>query len=191
MSVTKLVENRRSVRKYTNEQVKESLMHELLQQAALLCPQPEQLAATRLLLVQEDQPKKQFVSAMVKALTVSKLGKWVPNMLQDAVLKRSMEIPGHLVVITKSDSDSRTQDEYTAEACYLLQALQLLAWEQGIGMLWNSEEFLYKPIFLDSLPMNEGERLLGVLHFGYVDKTPRPRQRTDVTKRWREYPNVT
>nr|WP_222860744.1 hypothetical protein [Paenibacillus senegalensis] len=73
----------------------------------------------------------------------------------------------------------------------MMQSLQLLAWEQGIGMLWDSDETLYVPEFLDVLQMDGDERMLGILHFGYVEKIPRPRKRTDAVKKWREYPNMT
>ncbi|WP_010271733.1 nitroreductase family protein [Paenibacillus senegalensis] len=69
MNVVELVESRRSIRKFTNRQVEKPLMHELLQQAALLCPHPERLTATRFVLAEEQQEREHwFVLWFVRLL---------------------------------------------------------------------------------------------------------------------------
>ena len=38
--------------------------------------------------------------------------------------------------------------------------------------------------------MADGERLVGIMHFGFVAKTPRPDKRTPAAKRWLHYPQI-
>lgn len=190
MSVKQLVESRRSIRKVKDEQVDEALLHELLQQAAGLCPHPERLKSTRFLLATEYEARARLTRSLTNIFASTKLGKWLPDKLWETVNKRFMEIPGHLIVITKSNASQQIQDENIAEACYMMQTLQLLAWERGIGMLWDSEDLLYVPQFLEALSLAPDEQMLGIIHYGYIAKVPRPRKRTEAAKRLTIYPSL-
>ncbi|WP_042163359.1 nitroreductase family protein [Paenibacillus gorillae] len=181
MSMKDLIENRRSIRKYEHKQVDTSVLNELLQLSADLCPHPQRLSGTRFLLANDQDTRSRLSRSMTDAFSVTKLGKWLPDKLLEATYNRFMEIPGHLIVITEQE------DEYIAEACYMMQNLQLLAWERGIGMLWDTDELLYSPKLLDSLSLKQNERMLGIIHYGYFIKSPRPRKRTPAAKRWTVY----
>jgi len=181
MSIKALVENRRSIRKYEHKQVESSALHELLQLSAGLCPHPQHLEGTRFLSANEPETKSRLSRSMTAAFSLTKLGKWLPDKLLEATYNRFMEIPGHLIVITEK------QSEYIAEACYMMQNLQLLAWERGIGMLWDTDELLYSPKLLETLSLKQNEQMLGIIHYGYYAKVPRPRKRTPAAKRWAVY----
>ncbi|GGG53044.1 nitroreductase family protein [Paenibacillus radicis (ex Gao et al. 2016)] len=181
MSIKDLIENRRSIRRHEQKQVEASVLNELLHLSAGLCPHPQRLEGTRFLLANEQDTRSRLSRTMTDAFSLTKLGKWLPDKLLEATYNRFMEIPGHLVVITEQE------DEYIAEASYMMQSLQLLAWERGIGMLWDTDELLYSPKLLESLSLKQNERMLGIIHYGYFIKAPRPRKRTPATKRWIVY----
>ncbi|PNB44469.1 NAD(P)H nitroreductase, partial [Pseudomonas sp. GW456-E7] len=52
-------------------------------------------------------------------------------------------VPGFLLVVFQEDENERARDDDFAATSSLIQNLQLLAWEKGIGMVWKSGKILY------------------------------------------------
>lgn len=189
MSVASIVKERRSIRKFTNQDVPDRLVYELLEQAALLCDR-QKLQSTRLILINRRESKDRLSRYMTDVVAATTMGKLTPSRMMEMFYKVIAEVPGHLAVVVKDHDSEKRKDEQYAHACFFMQNLQLLAWEKGLGMFWRTDENLYTPAFYELLGMADRERLVGIMHFGFVAKTPRPRKRTPAAKRWLHYPQI-
>jgi nitroreductase len=89
-----------------------------------------------------------------------------------------MQVPAHLVVVLKEDPRQKAWDEDYAAACSLIQNFQLAAWEQGLGVVWKTNNYNYDPRFRESIGVQPGEKIVGILHIGYPDIVPHAQPRT-------------
>ncbi|XID92351.1 nitroreductase family protein [Paenibacillaceae bacterium WGS1546] len=189
MSVAAIVKNRRSIRKFEERDVPDQLIYGLLEQAANLCDRPA-LQAMRVIVANRKESRDRLSRSLTEAFAATKMGKLVPGQLLETMFKRFAELPGHLIVVVRDHDSAKTKDWQYAQACFFMQSLQLLAWEQGLGMFWRSEEILYTPAAFERLGIGSGERLVGLMHFGFAAKTPRPRSRTPAAKKWLHWPRI-
>nr|WP_308216636.1 nitroreductase family protein [Pseudalkalibacillus decolorationis] len=60
----------------------------------------------------------------------------------------------------------------------LIQNFQLAAWEQGIGVIWKTNQYIYSPNFRTHVGVKPGEKIVGLLHIGFPYAIPIAKQRT-------------
>jgi len=84
---------------------------------------------------------------------------------------------GYVFVIVPEDPRQKERLEDFAAACALIQNMMLLAWDYGIGSCWKTPEFLDKPNFRKELGVKPGERIVGMVQFGYFDELPKGKER--------------
>ncbi|MBB5148006.1 MULTISPECIES: nitroreductase family protein [Ureibacillus] len=84
---------------------------------------------------------------------------------------------GYVFVIVPEDPRQKERLEDFAAACALIQNMMLLAWDYGIGSCWKTPEFLDKPDFRKALGVKPGERIVGMVQFGYFDELPKGKDR--------------
>ena len=87
-------------------------------------------------------------------------------------------IPAHLIVIMQEDSRQKQWDENFAAVSAWIQTFQLAAWDEGIGVVWKTNPYMYDPSFRTAVGAAGGEKIVGVLHVGYPAAVPEPRPRT-------------
>lgn len=183
MKVESVIRERRSIRKFTDQPVPDHVIQDLLNQASNLCD-PQMLNAMTLILAMSHESKTRLSRYMMDSFAVTRFGKLTPKPLKETMVKYFSEVPGLVAVVVEDHDSPEQRDRQYANVCFYLQNLQLLAWENGIGMFWRTDEMLYTKPFFEQLGMSERERLVGILLFGFIDKTPRPRKRTPAAKRW-------
>lgn len=88
----------------------------------------------------------------------------------------------HLIVVVEADPRQKYGEEAFSAGAALIQNVQLLAWEKGIGAVWKTNLFIWDPSFHREVGVEPGERIVGVVHLGRFDKTPRPKPRTPVER---------
>ncbi|WP_410767768.1 nitroreductase family protein [Fontibacillus sp. BL9] len=189
MNAESLIKERRSVRKFADQAVPDHLMHELFNRAAVSCD-PQMLQSMRLILALQSESKHRLSRYMLDSFTATRMGKLIPRSVKETMAKFFSEVPGLLVVVVDDHDSPQQKDMQYANACFFLQNLQLLAWEKGIGMFWRSDEILYNKPFFEQLGISDRERLAGILPFGFIEKTPRPRKRTPASKKWLCWPQI-
>jgi nitroreductase len=189
MSVEAIVKGRRSIRKFKDQDVPDSLIYELFEQAAQLCDR-QMLQSMRLILANRQESKERLSRYMTETFADTRIGKLMPGRMLESMFKLFAEVPGQLVVVVEDHVSSKQRDEQYAYTCFFMQTLQLLAWERGVGMFWRTDELMYTSNFFEKLGIADGERLAGILLFGFVDKTPRARNRTPAVKRWLQWPQI-
>lgn len=183
MNLTELIRERRSIRKCNSRPVEQELVVELLSSAARLQPSIE-TESWRVVYAGTPEANKRLVDYMLAPMTQSKLGKLIPGKLLDVLLKRFTDIPAHVIVMSTAGPDRLTNDRNYSAVCGMMQSFQLLGWERGLGMVWDTESMIQHEGFFKGIGLHEDERFVGILHLGYFDKVPRSRKRTPAEQKW-------
>lgn len=89
-------------------------------------------------------------------------------------------VPMFVAVIMEENPNPMTREEDYAATSALIQNFSLLAWEQGIGMIWETYGMIHSMEFREALGVKPGEKIIGSLHVGYPDMIPAPRPRNAI-----------
>lgn len=87
---------------------------------------------------------------------------------------------GYAFVVVKEDVRQKERLEDFAAASSYIQNVQLLAWDAGIGACWKTPPFLDVPKFREAMKVQGGERIIGMLQFGYFDELPKAKERREL-----------
>ncbi|MDA1478331.1 nitroreductase family protein [Bacillus changyiensis] len=174
-SIQECIRDRRTIRKFREEPVPKELILELLEDA-VYAPNHRLTEPWRFIYIGTESGKKKFVESMTVLYNDIK-----PDMKEEQLQKYKeyfMKIPAFLFVVLKEDENKRVRnDDFAAVSC-LIQNLQLLAWDKGIGMVWKSGELLYNRGFAQSFGLKDHERFAAVLQLGYPAEIPKAETRT-------------
>lgn len=182
MTIADTIRSRRSIRSFNAQPVSTDLIVELINDA-VWAPNHGMREPWRFILAERAEAKEHVASLMLESVQNMKLMKLMPGKLQQALKNKISRMPAHLIVVMKNEKDPHKQEEdYAAVSC-VIQNFQLLAWEQGLGMIWSTMEYIHSPIFCEGLSVKSDERIVGVLHMGYFDKTPKPKPRTSAEQK--------
>lgn len=95
-------------------------------------------------------------------------------------MKKFTNPGGYVFVVVPEDARQKERLEDYAAASMLVQNIQLLAWDRGIGSCWKTPAFLDNPSFRKELGVQQGERIISMLQVGYFDEMPKPKERKSV-----------
>ena len=178
MTITEGIEQRRSIRKYTEQEVEREKIEEVLR-AALLAPSGKNRQPWKYLVYQSEE-KEKLLDEMEKGLNREKHG--------EALLPESRHgLPSafHTLLNTnaKSPFEEIKTDERLSEICDSLsigasiQNMLLRATELGLGSLWIGNTcFAYTEI-VEYLKTED--QLAGAVSLGYAAESPAARPRKD------------
>ncbi|WP_168121841.1 nitroreductase family protein [Paenibacillus sp. HB172176] len=183
MDFSKVIMERRSIRKYKATTVPPDVIVNLLHQAVNLL-EMEEKAQWRCILYSTPESRKRLSECMLSKVTDSALGRLIPGKMIDFLVKQINNTPTVAVFIAEAASDPRQGDANYAVVCSLMQNFQLLSWDAGLGMLWYTDKLLYTPAFFSEIGLKDGERFAGILNIGYFEKAPRARNRTPAEQKW-------
>ncbi|QNK57772.1 nitroreductase [Paenibacillus sp. PAMC21692] len=170
MELTEVMKQRRSVHKFQDRPVPVELVAELLE-TSVWAPNHKLTQPWRFVIVQgEGRKKLAEVSRTVherreKDPVKSKtLGEFGYNKL--------MAVPLFLAVVMREDTQLAVREEDYAATCCVIHNFGLLAWEQGIGVVWETYGLIHQPDFRAALGVQPGEKIVGSLHVGYPAAIP-------------------
>ncbi|MBD2870553.1 nitroreductase family protein [Paenibacillus arenilitoris] len=170
-TMSQLIKERRTVRLFTGDPVTVEQLTELLD-VAVWAPNHNLREPWRFI-VYTGEGRKVFADAVFQSFTQEEAKKY-----GEARRNEYMATPLHLIVALKEDPRQKQWDEdFSAVSC-LIQNLQLAAWEQGIGMVWKSNPYMYHPKFREAAGIQPGEKVVAVLHIGYPRIIPPAAPRT-------------
>ncbi|MDF2669899.1 MAG: nitroreductase [Paenibacillus sp.] len=170
-SIADLIRERRSVRLFKTDPVSTELVLELLN-VSVWAPNHGNRQPWRFILYR-GEGRTAFAHAMVQTYSAEDRAKYGAKKLE-----YYQSVPLHLLIILKEDPRQKVWDEDYAAVCCLIQNFQLLAWEQGLGVVWKTNNYGYDPKFRESAGVMPGEKIAGVLHIGYPEVIPSERPRT-------------
>lgn len=175
--IEKTIRERRTVNQFSSQHVPTELIMELLD-AAVWAPFHSRKEPWRFILF-AGEGRRQFADAVLSTYTDDKrkqLGEKVGQIYCN-------EVPIHLVVLINEEPRWKEWEEALCAASTLIQNLQLLAWERGIGMVWKTNDYNWNPLYREGIGVKPGEKVVGTLHMGYFENemARRARPRTPVS----------
>lgn len=171
-SIAEVVRERTTVKAgYIDKEVSQELVLSLLEDA-VYAPTHKVREPWRFIFVSAER-REAFIDAILKCHEKN---------MHPSVRNKFIDVPAFLVVVMNEDPRQKVWDEDFAATSSMLQNLQLLAWDQDLGMVWKTPMHIYDPVFHEALGVKPGERIVGVMHIGYFDKdmiAKKVRKRTD------------
>ncbi|MGJ9385743.1 nitroreductase family protein, partial [Salipaludibacillus sp. CF4.18] len=78
--------------------------------------------------------------------------------------------------------EKQWEEDFSATSA-LIQNFQLSAWENDLGVVWKTNRYNKKQEFLQAVGIKDDEKIVGVLHIGYINKIPEAKPRTRVEEK--------
>ncbi|WJY26598.1 MULTISPECIES: nitroreductase family protein [Sporosarcina] len=185
LSVRDAITSRRSIKNFNGQPVEQSEITDILEDA-VWAPNHGNRNPWRFVLAAEDTYER-----FLDVLREFGVPKW--KELDDETLDKQMskfsKASAALFVIVPEDARQKQRHEDFAAASTLIQNVQLLAWDKGIGTCWKTPGFLDDPKFRERLGVQRGERIISMLQFGHFDELPKAKPRTpveDLVTYWQE-----
>lgn len=172
-TVRETIVERRSIKLFNGQPVAKEVLVEMVEDA-VYAPNHGNREPWRLILGVEDSFQK--VLELLRDTTIPKWQELSEEELNKQMAKFSLA-GGVMFVIVKEDRRQKERLEDFAAASCLIQNLQLLAWDRGIGTCWKTPPFIEAPAFNEKLGVQPGERIIGMLQFGYYDEAPKAKAR--------------
>ncbi len=180
--LARVIRERRTIRKFAGQRIPDEVIHQLLNDAAW-APYHSAKEPWRFILF-SDKGREAFANAVLTTYTEQELEKYGESARQDYCDNAAL----HLIVIVKAASSQREAEDALLACAAFIQNLQLLAWNQGIGIVWKTDEYNEDLRFQSAIGVHPGEKIAGTLHMGYYlpDQLPkaRPRRRAEQITVW-------
>lgn len=177
--IKKIIEERRSIKKFNGTPVAGSDITAILQDAAW-APNHGNREPWRFVVAVENG-----LDAIRSVLKECTIPNWKSLSLEELAKKtEGFQLPGAFVfVIVPEDPRQKERLEDFSAASALIQNAQLLAWEKGIGTCWKTPAWIDAPKFRQAIGIKPGERVLALLQFGYYDELPKAKARTPIEEK--------
>lgn len=178
MSVAQLIKERRTVHQFEDRAVSIELIKELLDTATWV-PNHRMTQPWRFVMVHGEGRKA--IAEICREINEKKAQD--PKKAKEIGQKfydKLMAVPMFVVVLMKEDPSITVREEDYASTSCLIHNFSLLAWEQGLGMVWQTYALMNHPHFREVLGIGPGEKVVGSLHLGYPAKIPAPKPRLSV-----------
>ncbi|PIC64755.1 nitroreductase [Sporosarcina sp. P13] len=169
LSVREAIVTRRSIKNFNGQPIEPEIIPEIIEDA-VWAPNHGNRNPWRLIVAADAQYKqlldvlKEFGVANWKQLSDEDL---------DKQMKKFSSASAAVFIIVPEDARQKERLEDYAAASMLIQNIQLLAWDRGIGTCWKTPPFLDNPKFRERLDVQQGERIISMLQFGYFDTLPK------------------
>ncbi|WP_026677588.1 nitroreductase family protein [Fictibacillus gelatini] len=170
-SVADVIKARRSIKRFTNEPVSESLLVELLN-TAIWAPNHKLREPWRFIAF-KDNGRERLLNAALSTVSSDK-----KEQSREKFQKKIMNAPLHLVIVMHVDPRQKQYDEDFAATSACVQNLMLAAWEKGLGTIWKTPAYINEPVFREQIGVADGEKIIGIIQMGTPEMIPSPQQRT-------------
>ncbi|MDQ1910490.1 nitroreductase [Paenibacillus sp. GD4] len=179
MSLAQIIKERRSIHQFEDRPVSIELIQELLE-TAVWVPNHKLTEPWRFVLIHGEGRRRLADIARAGAEKREKDPEKSKELGQK-FYDRFMRVPVFLAVVMKEDSHPVVREEDYASTSCLIHNFSLLAWEHGIGLVWETYPLLHVPEFRSALGIQPGEKLVGSLHIGYPAQIPPARPRSSAS----------
>lgn len=181
MELARLMKERRSVHVFEDRPVPQQLLEQILD-TAVWVPNHKMTQPWRFILV-IGEGRRRF-ARLGEALAAARERN--PDKRAEFARKfydKMMAVPAFLIVVMKEDPQLSVREEDYASTSCIIHNIGLLAWEQGLGLVWETYGFMHSPQFREALGICPGEKTVGSLHIGYPAKIPPAQPRIPAAER--------
>ena len=176
MHAQQVIETRRSIRSYTEQPVPVELVEALLD-TAIYAPNHKLREPWRFVLAIEDGQTR-YVDALMELLTARGQFETKTSEQRQQAEQKLREVPVYLTVLCQVQGTPDQQLEDTLATAAMIQNLQLVATERGLGCCWKSGKHWFTPEYASLVGASEKERVLGVIQIGWPAVVPPVKPRT-------------
>jgi len=176
MHAQQVIETRRSIRSYTEQSVPIELVEALLD-TAIYAPNHKLREPWRFVLAIEDRQTR-YVDALMELLTARGQFETKTSEQRQQAEQKLREVPVYLTVLCQVQGTPDQQLEDTLATAAMIQNLQLVATERGLGCCWKSGKHWFTPEYASLVDASENERVLGVIQIGWPAIVPPVKPRT-------------
>ncbi|SEH38966.1 Nitroreductase [Halobacillus karajensis] len=190
MELLDAIRNRRSIHEYKKERVASEVLGRIFSEAAWA--PTHRMKEPWHIRIYQDEGKSEYAKSVLdsyvrqgffegyEAAKVDQLASGIRDFL--------LNIPHHALIYMERDKDFRKFEEDYAAVCAYIQNVQLLAWKEGVGILWTTSPYLYDAEFARHMGLDPGRyKLVSVLQMGYPKRVPKPKSRTPIQKKLQIY----
>lgn len=192
------IENRRSIRKYTDTLVSQQAIEEILR-AGMLAPSSKNRQPWKFIVVTGDS-KAEMLLAMKRGLQREKIEPLLPESAQyiagaEYTMKIMEQAPAIIFIVNTRGlalHQALSPEERVYEICNAqsigaaIENMTLAATEQNLGSLWVCDTYFAYPELQDWL--NTDGELFAAMTIGYAQENPpaRPRKKMEEVVEWRK-----
>jgi nitroreductase len=186
-TIKQTIVERRTIRNFVDTPIDEALLNELLEKAAY-APFHNKVEPWHVIVVDDYETKMHFLEKVFESYERNNILKDVSESNLEklrASYKEALVTPAVSLIVSADQFDDEKQSfEALAATCAFIQNFQLLAWEEGIGVVWRSNPFIFDPEFAKELGVPADQKIVGALQVGYFDeeKKPKTKKRRELTE---------
>jgi Nitroreductase len=181
MELAQLIRQRRSVHRFEPKDVPVDLVLELLD-TAVWVPNYHMTQPWRFIISYGEGKQR-----MAEAVRQMKEKRETDPAKREATGQRFydkiMAIPMIITVVMEENTNLIMREEDYASTSCVIQNFSLLAWERGIGLVWETYPWLLESVFREAMGIRPGEKVLGNLHVGYPAQIPNAQPRIPAADR--------
>lgn len=170
MELAQLIRERRSIHQFEDHPVPVELVKELLD-TAVWVPNHKLTQPWRFVLV-HGEGRRKLAEASRACAEKREREPQKSKELGQKFYDRFMSVPVFLAVVMKEHPHPVVREEDYASTSCIIHNFSLLAWERGLGLVWETYPLLHAPEFREALGVQPGEKIVGSLHLGYPAKVP-------------------
>ena len=182
MELTQLLRERRTVHTFADRPVSLDLVEQMLE-TAVWVPNHKMTQPWRFIVVQGEG--RQRLANIARKVGERKGGE-DPAKREEMAQRfydRFSNVPMYVeVVIEESEKETTREEDYASASC-IIHNFSLLAWEQGLGLVWETYPLLNNPEFREALGVRPNEKIVGSLHLGYPALVPEAKPRIPAGER--------
>ncbi|WP_426553903.1 nitroreductase family protein [Bacillus velezensis] len=174
-SLAHTIRNRRSIRSFKPETVPSEVILDMLE-TAVYAPNHRLTEPWRFIYAASEAGKAKLADSYVSFF--KKIKDDFNEEKERNMRKNLSAVPGFLLVVLKEDENEFTRNDDFAALSGMIQNLQLLAHENGIGMVWKSGRIMYDKQVHQDFGLADNERFAAIIQTGYPDEQPKVKERT-------------
>ncbi|KAF6601015.1 MULTISPECIES: nitroreductase family protein [unclassified Bacillus (in: firmicutes)] len=174
-SLAHTIRNRRSIRSFKPETVPSEVILDMLE-TAVYAPNHRLTEPWRFIYAASEAGKAKLADSYVSFF--KKIKDDFNEEKERNMRKNLSAVPGFLLVVLKEDENEFTRNDDFAALSGMIQNLQLLAHENGIGMVWKSGRIMYDKQVHQDFGLADNERFAAIIQTGYPDEQPKAKVRT-------------
>ncbi|MFJ9206785.1 nitroreductase [Bacillus velezensis] len=174
-SLAHTIRNRRSIRSFKPETVPSEVILDMLE-TAVYAPNHRLTEPWRFIYAASEAGKAKLADSYVSFF--KKIKDDFNEEKERNMRKNLSAVPGFLLVVLKEDENEFTRNDDFAALSGMIQNLQLLAHENGIGMVLKSGRIMYDKQVHQDFGLADNERFAAIIQTGYPDEQPKAKVRT-------------
>ncbi|EMG29337.1 nitroreductase [Listeria fleischmannii 1991] len=176
-SIAEIIQSRRSIKKATEEPIsKETVLH--LIEIASFAPFHSKVEPWEVYMMSTGAQKEKYVEAVVKANCEKQEEE---QKIRESTMAKIGTAPITLIITSKIVGNEKKDFEAIAATSAFIQNLQLLGWEENIGMIWRTNKYIFSPLFCEALGIPSDEKIIGTLHLTRFTEVKEAKTRREIT----------